>query len=156
MTIHLHDKSVLGAWKHKLLKTVNHKNVNLWKRRWRHADACYVFRLKVCVHACSVSIQIDIANYWTGMQNTAFLVIAADPCERGPFWQCCHLYAKLFKNKGQRNNFSIFCTWLSCKCPLAGNYWVKQKQKDIKCFVIWQCLFTLFHITIPYVYPHPQ
>ncbi len=30
----------------------------------------------MCMRACSVSLQSDVANYWSGMHNTAYMVFA--------------------------------------------------------------------------------
>jgi len=53
----------------------------------------------------SVSLQSDIAYYWPGMNNTAFLVIFTDPCEH------CRLYE-------EKKNIFMLSTLLSCKCNL--------------------------------------
>ncbi len=83
---------------------VTWKNANFWKR-----ITCSVYRY-VCV-----SLQIDIASYWPGMHNTAFLVV-----ERNRF--------DLFKN------VSIFSTLLLCKLPKMSRFW--------HCYVI-DVLFTV-------------
>ncbi len=33
----------------------------------------------------SISLQTDFANYWPSMNNTAFLVVSTDQCDRGSF-----------------------------------------------------------------------
>ncbi len=68
--------------------------------------ACILHVQSLDMWASSVSLQIDIANYWPGMHITAFLLIFTDLCERGSFWQ--HLYVKLFKYT--KENFSVFST----------------------------------------------
>ncbi len=73
----------------------------------------------VCAQARSVSLQSDIGNYWPGMYNTAFLVIFMDLCEQGPFWQCCHLHTKLFKNTKEK----LFCfMFLSWECTFSHHF----------------------------------
>ncbi len=37
------------------------------------------------MQVCTVSLQSGIANYWPGMNNTAFLVIFMDLCKWGLF-----------------------------------------------------------------------
>jgi hypothetical protein len=85
MRVRLHDNSVLGAWKRKVLKTgfkvqvfenglcVNNKNAKLW------------------------SVQSIVFHYhlMAWQQNTGFLVVFADLCEWGSF---C-LYAENSKEK---------------------------------------------------------
>jgi len=90
LAVHLHDIGVLGDWKRKLLKSARfwkitfpfayNKNVNLW-RRW---SCTFITHSRMCITCLQdVSWQSQISNYWPGMQNTAFLVIFADPCEQG-------------------------------------------------------------------------
>lgn len=78
----------------------------------RRHITCSVYRYAcVCRRIPSVSLQCAIAIYWPGMNNTAFLVVFLDPCECGSFWQCCHLYVKLFQN--QTKTF-LFLVHLCC------------------------------------------
>ncbi len=51
---------------------------------WLHETMKRVTEL-VCVQAPSVSLQSDIATYWSGMYNTVFLDIFMDLCEQGLF-----------------------------------------------------------------------
>lgn len=73
---------------------------------------------------CNVSNDI---NYWPAIHNTAFLVIFMDPCERGLFWQHCHLYANKTKQIKQTKTLPVFNTSLSCKrtlyCRTHGYIW---------------------------------
>ncbi len=43
-----------------------------------NGDIMHVLR-----YVCCVSLQNDIAIYWSGMHNAAFLVVFADLCEQG-------------------------------------------------------------------------
>lgn len=45
-----------------------------------------IFIRKRTCEACGVSLQNNIATYWTGTRNTVFLVVFSDPCERGLFY----------------------------------------------------------------------
>ncbi len=50
----------------------------------------------------SVSLQSDIANYWPGMHNTAFLVVFTDSCEQDRFDGVVTCIQKLLKNAQEK------------------------------------------------------
>jgi len=74
------------------------ENANFWKRYskckflkmtplsslCKLQEKCkFLKMLTSCTCVLCVSLQSDIANYWPDMHNTVFLIVFADPCERG-------------------------------------------------------------------------
>ncbi len=81
---------------------VNYENANLWTQ-W-HSITCSDYR------NAYVGRRTMFFTKWHRQllvwHRTAFLIVFANPCERGMFWQRCLLYVKL--SKMQRKNFSVF------------------------------------------------
>lgn len=91
------------------LQTIPLMSLSRTCENWSYAHVYYVFSQ----HARSVSLHSDIAIYWPDMNDTAFLIVLADPCEPGSFPQHCR-----HTRKTQSKFCSVFSTLLPCKCTL--------------------------------------
>lgn len=78
LAVQFHNKGSLGAWKIKrfskcrFLKRIFLSFQSKLQKWSRHSHLYCVFRLQVCVHVCSVYLQLDIANYFSGIYKIAF------------------------------------------------------------------------------------